>query len=93
MTGTHELSPHQANIVAAFIAVRKTAMRIGNFAPVALDAPNAPDAPSFCRDHISGSFTLRRIHNVKIAGTMPVKNTARHPNRGNTIATTIAARP
>ena len=85
------LCPQYANIVAAFIAVRKIAIRSGNFALPDPEASLAPE-PLACV-HISGSLTLRRIHNVKSAGMMPVKNTARHPNRGNTIATTIAARP
>ena len=41
--------------------------------------------------HTAGSSTWRRTHSVKKAGRIPTKNTARHPYRGSTNPTTMAA--
>ena len=81
--GTHRFSPHQANIVAAFMSVSVTTVFIGT-AELRLKAEATPLVPfpmltSRDRVHISGSSRFLRIHSVKIAGMMPTKNTARQP--------------
>ena len=51
--GTQMLSPHHANIVAAFIAVRNIAMRNGNFA---ITRSWRPAPGTCCLSHISRLF-------------------------------------
>src|SRR4051812_46138270 len=73
--GTHKFKPHHAYIVAAFMAVRKIAIRTGN-----LDFCRGDDSCRECSSQICGSFTFCRIQNVKSAGAIPTKNTALQPN-------------
>src|SRR6186997_1014203 len=88
--GTQRFSPHQANIVAAFINVSRIASLL-----VPPDLRNDAWGLLLRVDsrQTSGSFTCRLIHRVKSAGTMPTKKTALHPQRGSTTALTTAAAP
>src|SRR5687767_13441525 len=93
--GSHKLKPHHANMVQAFITV--TAIVRPSILPPNISANAAGLAwlDTFPRasSQIAGSVTYRRIQSVSSAGTIPTKNTPRHPHSGNTNIVTTAARP
>src|SRR3954471_24728362 len=91
--GTHELSPHHANSVHAFIAVIAIVMRPTGGSKIAPMRPRGADCAEPADFQISGSSTFRCTHTVNSAGTMPTKKTPRHPQTGRTSRLTSAASP
>src|SRR5207253_4693389 len=85
--GTQVNSPHHAKSVAAFMLEHTSVLRPS----VPRKRLLTPACECLACLQVSGSERFLRSQTVTNAGAMPAKNTARHPNRGITSATTTPA--
>jgi hypothetical protein len=73
--GNHEKSPHHANRLAAFIAV------ITRLRPASLPRKSSRTETFGACVHVSGSFTLRRIHTFVCCLALDLRELALIPHR------------